>query len=417
MLGDRYVLLGLARPRCTWFSAVAQWATSAALPAEFTKCVSAEELRAHLRSGKVHSAVLLDGGLPATDRDLLAAARDAGCPVLIVDDGRAGRDWMGLGASGVLPADLSRETLLDVLAHAAVMIPRSDISAAGLAEAAPVAAPWEGRLAAVCGPGGTGSSTVAAALAQGLSNDQRLRDRIVLADLCLHAEQAMLHDAGEVFPGLQELVEAHRGGEAGPGEVRQLTHRVPERGYHLLLGLRAARHWVLMRPKAFEAALAALRRTYETVVCDVDADFESEDDAGSADVAERCMLARTPVQQADVVFAVGVAGMKGLHSLVRVLGDLVRAGVAASRIQPVINVAPRHPQGRAELAAALAELSAGSVGRELAAPVFLPRRKVGQAMRDGARLPNPLPQTLAGAWHAGLERAGVSVRTPPGPSG
>lgn len=31
MAGDRYVLLGLARPRADWFREVARWATSAAV--------------------------------------------------------------------------------------------------------------------------------------------------------------------------------------------------------------------------------------------------------------------------------------------------------------------------------------------------------------------------------------------------
>jgi hypothetical protein len=73
MAGDRFVLLGLARPRATWFSEVSRWATSAIVPAEFVKCVSAEEVRARLAVGRPWSAALLDGSLPAVDRDLLAA--------------------------------------------------------------------------------------------------------------------------------------------------------------------------------------------------------------------------------------------------------------------------------------------------------------------------------------------------------
>ena len=60
MAGDRYVLLGLARPRAAWFRDVGRWATSAAIPAEFLKCVSVEELRARLGAGRSHSAVLLE---------------------------------------------------------------------------------------------------------------------------------------------------------------------------------------------------------------------------------------------------------------------------------------------------------------------------------------------------------------------
>ncbi|MDP9419863.1 MAG: hypothetical protein M3P53_06925, partial [Actinomycetota bacterium] len=44
------------------------------LLAEFVKCVSAEELRARLASGRPFSAALVDATLPAFDRDLVDLA-------------------------------------------------------------------------------------------------------------------------------------------------------------------------------------------------------------------------------------------------------------------------------------------------------------------------------------------------------
>src|SRR5207249_738974 len=86
MAGDRYVVLGVAQARSGWFRAVAQWSNSAAIPVEFVKCVSVEEVRARLASGRTFSALVADGGLPSVDRDVLAAARQAGAAVLVVDD-------------------------------------------------------------------------------------------------------------------------------------------------------------------------------------------------------------------------------------------------------------------------------------------------------------------------------------------
>ncbi len=45
---ERYVLLGLAPARAAWFRSVGSWANSGALPAEFVKCLSAEEVAARL---------------------------------------------------------------------------------------------------------------------------------------------------------------------------------------------------------------------------------------------------------------------------------------------------------------------------------------------------------------------------------
>src|SRR5688572_23476063 len=169
MARDRYVLLGVAQVRSTWFREVARWATSAVLPAEFVKAMSVEEVRVRLRSGRAYSALLADDSLPGVDRDLVELAREAGCAVIVVDDGRANRPWGELGASGRLPEAFGREHLLQVLAQTATPIARTPDATAS---SAPTQAPgYRGYLVAVTGAAGTGRSTVAAALAQGLAGD------------------------------------------------------------------------------------------------------------------------------------------------------------------------------------------------------------------------------------------------------
>ncbi|MFO8075967.1 MAG: hypothetical protein ACQETV_01860 [Actinomycetota bacterium] len=421
MARDRFVLAGLARARAPWFRDVAAWSMQASLPAEFVKCVSAEELRALLASGRPFSAVLLDAGLPVTDRDLLAAVREAGAAPIVVDAAGVSRGWRDLGAVAVLPATFERAALLDVLGAYATLVPAEDATPTETDAAPPVEAA-EAPLALVCGPGGTGASVSAIALAQGLAADAATAGPVLLADLCRHAEQAMLHDARDVAPGVQELVELHRGGRPGRREVHAQTFRVLERGYHLLLGLRRARYWPSIRPRAFAAALASLRRDFGVVVCDVDADFEGEAEGGSLDVEERNTMARTAAAHAAVAFAVGRGDLKGLHALARVVGDLREAGVPGERIVPVLPGAPRGPKARAGLARALGELTDGACATS---PVFLPRRRVEEALIDGVALPAPLPAALAGAFAAALAAApaepaptgGVPERVAPGSLG
>ena len=79
--------------RAAWFGQVARWATAAALPVDFVKTVSGEEVRARLRSGRPFSALLVDGGLAALDRDLIELAGRHGCAVIAVDDGRSAWSW------------------------------------------------------------------------------------------------------------------------------------------------------------------------------------------------------------------------------------------------------------------------------------------------------------------------------------
>jgi hypothetical protein len=291
---------------------------------------------------------------------------------------------------------------------------------------------------AVCGPGGTGASTVAIALCQGLAEGKPMgataSGPVILADLARRAEQSMLHDTGDIVPGVQELVEAHRHGQPGRDAVMGLTFLVEERGYHLLLGLRRSSAWAALRTRAFEAAFASLRHTFAAVVADVEADVEGERDGGSLDVEERNVMSRTAMRQADAVLVVGGPGMKGIHSLARLVGDVLGVGVPGHRVLPVVNRAPRSRRSRAEVVAALAALVGSGVGSarkgshevtgdggpvvepaRIASPIFLPERRIEECLRDGVCLPSQLTAPLTGAVRAVLARGGDRARPFTGP--
>lgn len=412
---ERFILLGLAHPRAAWFRTMGQLATAGIIAADFEKCISAEELRARLGTGRRYSAALLDGGLPATDRDLIAAVRDAGAVAVVVDDGRATRDWHDVGASVVLPADFERDQLMEALGEHA--------RAVGSAAAAPevsddpdtsdeATTTTLAPVVAVVGPGGTGASSVAIATAQGLAADERFASQVVLADLDVRADLAMLLDAKDVVPGVQELVDAARSHRLGPRQVLPCTHAYRPGGYHVLLGLRRASQWTSIRPKAFAAAFEALRRSFRVVVADCSNDLEGEGTTGSIDIEERNVMSRTAVEQASVVFAVGSPGLKGLHGVVRLLSELRELGVPDERVICVINGAPKRPKLRADLTRDLGALVEARAGKGVA-PLFLPPRPVEEALRDGVPLPEPLPATLAGAVTAVLQRSSVASPLPP----
>ncbi len=427
--GERYVLLGLAPARAPWFAAVAQWATSATIAAEFIKCVSADEVRVRLASGRRHSALLVDAASPSFDRDVVDAARTTLTPVIAVrgprSPGFAGAD---LGIAAELPADFSRDDLLGVLTAHCQMIGRGDQLPPALGESTP--ALWLGQLVTICGPGGTGASTLAIAVAQGLAADPRHGGRVLLADLARRADQAMLHDAQDLGPGTQELVEAHRLGRPDVDEIWRITFDVPRRGYRLLLGLRRPEAWSSLRPRAIDAGIDGLRRSFHVVVADVTGDFEGEADGGSADVEERNHLARSAVLHSSAVVVVGASGMKGMHSLAGLVRSLTAIGVSPDRVLPVINRSPRNPRARAEQARALARLLAagrGGVpaggaglggGRQtaLAGPIHVPERKLEDSLRDGGPLPGAVVDPIVQAVRAVSERQMDSGPALPGPT-
>jgi hypothetical protein len=428
MASERFVLLGLAQVRSAWFRDLSRWSNSASLPVEFVKNMSVEEVRVRLRSGRGYSALLIDDAIPGLDRDLVDLALEVGCAVIVVDSGRGRLSWSELGTSALLPAEFGRGELLQVLSQVATPIARSDDAADSTAHLdGPTG--YRARLVAVTGPGGTGRSTVAMALAQGLAADARHAGLVCLADLALHADHAMLHGSLDVVPGLVELVDAHRGGVPTIDAVRSLTWFVEERGYHLLLGLRRHRDWTLVRPRAFEAGLDGLRRGFRVVVADVDGDLEGERASGSIDIEDRNVMARTTLAAADLVVIVGAPGMKGMHSLLRVTRDVLHHGVAGEQVLPVLNGAPRSPRARAELTRAFGELLAASAGATgVPTPIHLAhRRGLEELIRDGARLPDPWLAPLCGpvlalldesaARHAKPDTAPVPVAVRPGSLG
>ena len=193
----------------------------------------------------------------------------------------------------------------------------------------PVFTGWQGRLVAVTGGGGVGTSTVAMAAAQGLAADLRDGGLVLLADLARRGDLALLHDSGDIVPGVQELVEAHRT-KAGPSRPAQPHVLVPRPRLPLLLGLRQPRDWSALPPRAFDAAIEGLTRTFQLTVADVDADLEGEDEGGSVDVEERNMMARTSLLGADAVVVVGTASVGGLHRLHAVVHEVLVSASAPS---------------------------------------------------------------------------------------
>lgn len=392
MTPPRYVVLGAARPRSAWFGALSQWAVDGSLPIEFVKCVGIDEIRTHLASGRRWSAVVVDGGIPGADRDLFGAARAVGATSLVIADDRVRIDWREIGADAVLTTPLECPALLDALATHAPLIDSAQLQAPS-PEATTEVSPLAGHVIAVVGAGGTGASTVAMALAQGIGASSGRS--VVLADFCLRAELAMLHDSQAVSPGIQEFFDALRTSSPTSDEVRGFAFEVHGRGYDLMLGLRRKRFWAAVRPTVCQAAINTLRSVYDVTVVDTDADVEGEAETGSVDVEERNVLARTALGAADSIVVVGHASLKGLHSLTRVILDLLDHGIPADRLQPVVNQAPQSAKTRAAYASALFELLGSPQTEAVAPPLFLSFRNVDECVRANAPLPNAIADPLA----------------------
>ena len=228
-MNERFVVLGASPVRREWFSKVGRWANDATLPMEFIKCISVGEVYSRLESGRPFSAVLLDASTVGLDRNVLDLAASVGCSPIIVDHGLVNRDWAELGAKAVIPEHFDAALLRDVLEENALPISRATAAPTELVSDDTGADLTTGRVVAVTGAGGMGTSTIAMALAQGLAR-YASRRQVLLADMALRSGQAMLHDSRDVIPGLLEFVDSHRLGVPNPEESDAAVHTFPERG-------------------------------------------------------------------------------------------------------------------------------------------------------------------------------------------
>ncbi len=398
---ERFVVLGVAPARREWFRRVGKWANEAALPVEFVKCISVDEVQSRLESGRPFSALLIDSSANGLDRDILELASSLGCSPIIVDHGLVDRDWQELGAKAVISDRFDIGDLRSALNDHANSI-RKASSAAGAdlfeheSDAQTVA---RAKVVAVTGAGGMGTSTLAMALSQGLAAEGTKRP-LALVDMALRSSQAMLHDTRDVVPGLLEFVDSHRLGIPDPSEVTGSIHVFPERGYHLLLGLRNERDWVSISSRSLSAGWSTLLSRYQTIVCDITGDFDGAIETGSDDIEDRNRLSRMAANQADLVLVVGVPGAWGIHHLVRTVLALSEIGVPCKRILPVLNHAPRQARARAGMGAAIADLTQTRIAdaADLASPIFVQtRRGLEATLRDGDPLPNSMTSQLASA--------------------
>ncbi|MEX0592311.1 MAG: hypothetical protein WD152_02465, partial [Nitriliruptoraceae bacterium] len=378
------------------------------LPMDFIRCVSIDEARARLSTGRSWSAMIVGGDVIGVDRDLFAAAGRAGAPVIVVTTTDAQR-WRDLGAAAVLDPAAEPDDVLDALrAHAEPL--GGSRQAPEDAEVDRAALPPVGHLVAVTSSGGTGASVCAMALAQGWAQRTSGGDGdVVLVDLCRNADLAMYHDTRSLVPGIQELVEAHRHATPTPATVFDQSFAVTDRTYRLILGLRRARHWVGIRPATFAATLESIRRCWDMTVADTDPEVEGLDETGLEEIEERHIMSRVAFQLAAVVLVVLEPSLKGVHAGVRLIDDLVGCGVEPRRVLPVVNATALSVRQRHAVTAAVSALTdhaAPTTRPGVRRPVTLPRRDVDAAARDGRGMPPPLPRILATAVADALEAVG-----------
>ncbi|MGI9577378.1 MAG: hypothetical protein ACR2OH_04215, partial [Microthrixaceae bacterium] len=183
------VIVGLPHARAAWPAELSRWATSGTAPVEFLTCLTANELKALLGSGRQIDVVLLDAASAQVDSDLVGLVRAAGPVAVGIEATSSPTDWDSWGATAHLAAQFTWLQLADLIAaHCSPIKSAGGASNIALGDGSPRG----GFLVGVCGPGGTGASTVAMALAQGAASREGVST--ILVDGARRADLAMYHD-------------------------------------------------------------------------------------------------------------------------------------------------------------------------------------------------------------------------------
>lgn len=386
----RHRVATLGRPGPAWPRAIARWGSGATLPLDTTTCVSAEELRALLATATVDLAIV-EAGLPGVDRVLADAVRRAGAALAVVDGPGLDTTRDRLEPDAILAADFDPDALAAVLQSQARRRPGRPPGPDPTADPQPL-----GRLVAVTGPPGVGTSTVAQALAA----HHTRRARTLLADLALDADQHLRHGVAPGHDGVFELAEALR--HAPPADLVPPTTDLVA-GYDLLCGLRRRQEWTALTTVVADQVVEVLRRSHPVVVADVPADLDGRAESGSLDLEERNALARATLPFAAVVVVVGRWTTTGVHRLVRTLVDLTRHGIDHDRLQPVLNDAPISSVRQALARRTMAALLTDADGGPWRAPACLAHDRGVEACVREAR---PLPARFVRRVGHAVETAG-----------
>jgi hypothetical protein len=377
MTMGRYVLLLLGSPGAAWVEALERRLAGVAWAAELIACEHPHEACARLTSGRKHSALVVTTGT-CLDADLANAAEAAGVPVITCrpDAGR-----LDLGHVRPVPWGDRLPPWLGLLLGTAT---------------GPVAR--QGQLVGLCGPGGTGVSVVAFAMAQGLApaND------LVLADFARRSHQALLHHLPLGEGGLLDLVARLRGRCLSSSEVRGATTAVDGQPYRLLTGPWRSRHWTAIRSGTFDIALQALRSAFGLVIADITGDFDGEAETGSLEVEERNHPARQVVLTADLVVLVGGPGPTARHATADTHEQLKALGVEGSRILTCTNRVSRAGQQ---------DLALPDVG--LIADAALPATFVAPLQRAAAAALRVLPPNRSAAGWGAVAPGTLGLRGEP----
>lgn len=274
---------------------------------------------------------LADGGQDALrDADLLVIAADGR---VVTAELVASCDRLGVRIVPLCGRDDARRHVarFGLVPHGTDVRPRDVLQPSPTATPAPRT---RGRVIVVWGPAGApGRTTVACELACELARDGRA---VGLVDADSHAPSlALAMGLADEVPGFAAACRQAERGSLRPAELTRIASPLGE--VEVLTGLNRVSRWPELSAPRVAAALTACRDWADTVVVDVAAPLERDEEIVSdVDGPRRNAATLAALASADLVVAVVGADPVGVSRFVRAYPEL-RAAAGATPVRVLVN--------------------------------------------------------------------------------
>ncbi len=333
------------------------------------RCVDVVELLSVAATGQARAA-LVSMELRRLDVDVVDRLRAAEVvPVGVVRraDTAAEQHLARLGVRHIIPSDALPDVIVAVVSAAvedradtADLHSFADPVAATGSVIAPTGAPSvvnpsaRGAVIAVWGPtGAPGRTTVAIGLADEIA---RLGRTVLLIDADVYGGvAAAVLGLLDESPGLAAACRAAGASRLDAGALAGLAWQLGP-GLRVLTGIPRAERWPELRASAIDPVLGAARELAEFTIVDCGFAIEEDEEISYDSVAPRRNgVTLAALAASDLVVVVGTADPIGMQRLIRALGDLRDAEIAATVWVVLNRVRPGAVPGRVadELGSAL----------------------------------------------------------------
>ncbi len=326
------LVLALVRGSHQWVRDLNHWANGSVIDQDFAVVLSIDELLSRADGTDHLIIILVDSENRAVIAKLQAVPEIRDAHIIVVDASFSSEIKLPPGTHGIsypftpdelgaLIAGIDKEREFQTPPRES-LARRSSLAESRIDPAPASTDPPVARVIAILGVGGSGSSTIAMAVAQSLAHSSK----VVLADLCAEADLSMYHDIDRALGGLGELMAMARKATPRISQIRSYCLPAVGRNYFLLPGLRRQEESALWSQKHLEELLNALMSEFDYVVCDLDGSYRSSKTREALGEGSTTLATEVTLSRADAIALVMGNDLRSVHGGLRIyhrlLGDI-----------------------------------------------------------------------------------------------